>query len=106
MYMPHLLRYLEKMTGISHKQKLSMELCNVCSLPFWVLICCLVVTVAAAQTPTQLKVFRGTLVHSRVRTEMEVLQDYLIGINESNYGTVSRGNLATLFKPQQIGSVR
>ena len=79
-----------------------MELCNVCSLPFRILIYCLVVTVAAAQV----KVFRGTLVHSRVRTEMEVLEDYLIGIDESNYGTVSCGNLATLFKSQQIGLVR
>ena len=43
---------------------------------------------AVAQT-TQLKVFRGTLVHSRVRSEMEVLQNYLIGFNESNLGTVS-----------------
>ena len=52
------------------------------------LAACLVVATAAAQT-TQLKVFRGTLVHSRVRTEMEVLQDYLIGFNESNLGSVS-----------------
>ena len=73
-----------------------MELCNVRSLPFRVLICCLVAAVAAAQTPMQLKVFRGTLVHSRVRTEMEFLEDYLIGIDENNYGTVSRGNLVTL----------
>ena len=61
------------------------------SLPFQVLIGCLVAAVVAAQTAMQLKVFRGTLVHSRVRTEMEVLENYLIGINESNYGTVSRG---------------
>ena len=54
-----------------------------------VLIGCLVAAIVAAQTPTQLKVFRGTLVHSRVRTEMEMLEDYLIGINEGNYGTVS-----------------
>ena len=54
-----------------------------------VLIGCLVAVVAAAQTPTQLKVFRGTVVHSRVPTEMEVLEDYLIGFDESNYGTVS-----------------
>ena len=60
------------------------------SLPLWVLIGCLV-AVAAAQTPMQLKVFRGTLVHSRVRTEMEVLENYLLGINESNYGAVSPG---------------
>ena len=54
-----------------------------------VLIGCLVAVVAAAQTPTQLKVFRGTVVHSRVPAEMEVLEDYLIGFDESNYGTVS-----------------
>ena len=59
------------------------------SLPLWVLIGCLVVAIAAAQTSMQLKVFRGTLVHSRVRTEMAVLEDYLLGINESNYGAVS-----------------
>ena len=58
------------------------------SLLLRILISCLVAASAAAQTPMQLKVFRGTLVHSRVRTEMEVLEDYLIGINESNYGTV------------------
>ena len=61
------------------------------SLPFQVLIGCLVAAVVAAQTAMQLKVFRGTLVHSRVRTEMEVLENYLIGIDENNYGTVSRG---------------
>ena len=60
-------------------------------LPLWVLIGCLVAAVAAAQTPMQLKVFRGTLVHSRVRTEMEVLENHLLGINESNYGAVSPG---------------
>ena len=48
----------------------------------------LIVTTVAAQT-AQLKVFRGTLVHSRVRTEMEVLEDFLIGFNESNLGRVS-----------------
>ena len=53
-----------------------------------ILIGCLVAAIAAAQPP-QLKVFRGTLVHSRVRTEIEMLEDYLIGFNESNYGTVS-----------------
>jgi len=52
------------------------------------LAACLVVTTVAAQT-AQLKVFRGTLVHSRVRTDMEVLEDYLIGFNESNLGSVS-----------------
>ena len=52
------------------------------------LTACLIVVDTAAQT-TQLKVFRGTLVHSRLRTEMEVLEDYLIGFNESNLGRVS-----------------
>ena len=61
------------------------------SLLLRVLVGCLIAAVAAAQTPMQLKVFRGTLVHSRIRTEMEVLENYLIGIDESNYGTVSCG---------------
>ena len=66
-----------------------MELYSARSLPLRVLIGCFVAAVAAVQTPVQLKVFRGTLVHSRVRTEMQVLEDYLIGIDENNYGTVS-----------------
>ena len=40
-------------------------------------------------TAAQLKVFRGTLVHSRVRTEMEVLQDHVIGFDANNSGRVS-----------------
>jgi len=43
---------------------------------------------AVAQT-TQLKVFQGMLIHSRVRIEMEVLQDYLIGFDENDLGRVS-----------------
>ena len=66
-----------------------MELHSARLLFLRVLIGCLVAVAAAAQTPTQLKVFRGTVVHSRIPTEMEVLEDYLIGFNESNYGTVS-----------------
>ena len=66
-----------------------MEICSARSLLLRVLIGCLVAAIVAAQTPMQLKVFRGTLVHSRVRTDMEVLEDYLIGIDENNYGTVS-----------------
>ena len=68
-----------------------MEKYSARSLLLRVLIGCLVAAVAAAQTPIQLKVFRGTLVHSRVRTEMEILEDYLIGIDENNYGTVGCG---------------
>ena len=70
-----------------------MELHSARLLLFRVLIGCLVAVVAAAQTPTQLKVFRGTVVHSRIPTEIEVLEDYLIGFNESNYGTVSYRDL-------------
>ena len=70
-----------------------MELHSARLLLYRVLIGCLVAVVAAAQTPTQLKVFRGTVVHSRIPTEMEVLEDYLIGFNESNYGTVSYRDL-------------
>ena len=51
---------------------------------------CLVAAVAVSPAHTQLKVFRGTLVHSRIRTEIEVLEDYLIGIDRDNYGTVSQ----------------
>ena len=73
-----------------------MELSSARSLSLRVLIGCLVAAVAAVQTPMQLKVFRGTLVHSRVRTEMQVLEDYLIGIDKNNYGTVSE-KLMSLF---------
>ena len=36
----------------------------------------------------QLRVYRGTLVHSRVLEQIEVLQDYLLGFDE-NLGEVS-----------------
>ena len=54
-------------------------------LLLFLLTTCLAVTTTTAQ----LKVFRGTIVHSRVRTEMEVLEDYLIGFDENNQGRVS-----------------
>ena len=73
-----------------------MELYSARLLLLRVLIGCLVAATAAAQTPMQLKVFQGTLVHSRVCTEMEVLEDYLIGIDESNYGTVRWNNFYTI----------
>ena len=69
-----------------------MELYSARSLLLRVFIGCLVAAVATGQTSMQLKVFRGTLVHSRVRTEMEVLEDYLIGVDENNYGRVSCRN--------------
>ena len=37
----------------------------------------------------QLRVYRGTLVHSRVLEEIEVLQDHLLGFDENNLGEVS-----------------
>ena len=52
---------------------------------FFLLTACL----AATTTAAQLTVFRGTFVHSRERTEMEVLEDYLIGFDENNQGNVS-----------------
>ena len=44
------------------------------------------VSVTTAQM--RLNVFRGTLVHSRVRTEMEVLPDHVIGIDVNDLGRV------------------
>ena len=73
--------------SLSYTTTVNMETRSVRSVVS-LLAACLVVATAAAQT-AQLKVFRGTLVHSRVRTEMEVLEDYLIGFNESNLGRVS-----------------
>ena len=37
----------------------------------------------------QLRVYRGTLVHSRVPEQIEVLQDYLLGFDANNLGEVS-----------------
>ena len=37
----------------------------------------------------QLSVYRGTLVHSRVSDQIEVLQDYLLGFDANNLGEVS-----------------
>ena len=34
----------------------------------------------------QLTVYRGTLVHSRVIEQIEILQDHLLGIDENNPG--------------------
>ena len=59
-----------------------MELHSARLLFLRVLIGCLLAVVAAGQTATQLKVFRGTVVHSRVPTEMEVLEDYLNGFTQ------------------------
>ena len=37
----------------------------------------------------QLRVYRGTLVHSRELKEIEVLQDHLLGFDANNRGEVS-----------------
>ena len=37
----------------------------------------------------QLRVYRGTLVHSRVLEEINVLEDHLLGFDENNLGEVS-----------------
>ena len=37
----------------------------------------------------QLRVYRGTLVHSRILEQIEVLQDHLLGFDENNLGEVS-----------------
>ena len=37
----------------------------------------------------QLKVYRGTLVHSRELKQIEVLQDHLLGFDANNRGEVS-----------------
>ena len=47
-------------------------------------VLCLGLTVAQVQ----LRVYRGTLVHSRVLEQIEVLQDHLLGFDE-NLGEVS-----------------
>ena len=84
-----------------------MELYSARSLFLRVLIGCFVAAVTAIQLPPmQLKVFRGTLVHSRVRTEMEVLEDYLLGIDESNYGTVSTERVQSIYNTNNIEIVQ
>ena len=37
----------------------------------------------------QLRVYRGTLVHSRILEQIEVLQDHLLGFDENNLWEVS-----------------
>ena len=66
-----------------------MVLYSARSLLLRVLISCLVAATACCCTDSYAaeSVPRLSL-HSRVRTEMEVLEDYLIGIDESNYGMV------------------
>ena len=51
-------------------------------------ILCLSVCLGLTVGQVQLRVYRGTLVHSRVLEQIEVLQDYLLGFDE-NLGEVS-----------------
>ena len=52
-------------------------------------IVCLSVCLGLTVGQVQLRVYRGTLVHSRVLEEIEVLQDHLLGFDENNLGEVS-----------------
>ena len=45
----------------------------------------------------QLRVYRGTLVHSRVLEQIEVLQDHLLGFDENNLGEVSAAACCSVF---------
>ena len=51
-------------------------------------ILCLSVCLGLTVGQVQLRVYRGTLVHSRILEQIEVLQDYLLGFDE-NLGEVS-----------------
>ena len=52
-------------------------------------IVCLSVCLGLTVGQVQLRVYRGTLVHSRVLEEIEVLQDHLLGFDENNLGEVT-----------------
>ena len=70
--------------------KMDFRVVYICSLLLFT--ACWNYPVVTAQTSApELRVFQGTLVHSRVSTEREVLQDHLIGVDE-NSGDVSERN--------------
>ena len=50
----------------------------------------------------QLTVYRGTLVHSRVIEQIEILQDHLLGIDENNLGEVSGAAIHLLLRSQTL----
>ena len=58
------------------------------SNPFLLLLLASWFAVSVTTAQIRLNVFRGTLVHSRVRTELEVLPDHLIGIDVNDLGRV------------------
>ena len=66
---------------------------NLSALSICVALICLGLTVGHVQ----LTVYRGTLVHSRVLKQIEILQDHLLGIDENNLGEVSGMAIDLLF---------
>ena len=52
-------------------------------------IICVALCLGMTAGQMQLRVYRGTLVHSRVSEQIEVLQDYLLGFDANNLGEVS-----------------
>ena len=70
--------------------KMDFRVVYICSLLLST-VCWNYPVVTAQTSAPELRVFQGTLVHSRVSTEREVLQDHLIGVDE-NSGEVSERN--------------
>ena len=52
-------------------------------------IVCVALCLGLTVGQMQLRVYRGTLVHSRVPEQIKVLQDYLLGFDANNLGEVS-----------------
>ena len=52
-------------------------------------ILCVALCLGLTAGQMQLRVYRGTLVHSKVSEQIEVLQDYLLGFDANNLGEVS-----------------
>ena len=52
-------------------------------------IICVVLCLGLTVGQIQLRVYRGTLVHSRELKQIEVLQDHLLGYDANNHGEVS-----------------
>ena len=53
------------------------------------MIICVALCLGLTVGQIQLRVYRGTLVHSRELTQIEVLQDHLLGYDANNHGEVS-----------------
>ena len=50
---------------------------------------CVALCLGLTMGQVQLRVYRGTLVHSRVLEQIEILQDHLLGFDENSLGEVS-----------------